>query len=518
MNRLLAGKAILVLNVLTACTAQDAPRDEVPVTYGPRPSPEMIAGAVDSLAARVVAQNLTPALGVAVVMDGRTILARSYGVADVTDDVPADDGTLWYIASTSKSLTGFGISLLAHQGVVDFNLPITSLLPHAQWPRGYDASERTLADFLAHTHQLGDEAITISAAFTGALPESQYPALLRYAKPQRRRELSYSNLGYYVAAMVIDAKRPEGWRRYLDSAVYQPAGMNNTYARVSSLDRRRIAMPHTLLADGRYVTAPFYKTDATMTSAGGHLSTMRDLARWITVQMDGGVIDSVRVFPAEAVALSQRMIAPQTDDERKRFAFFERAGWAAGWDIGSYQGEPMVSRFGSYSSTRSHLSFLPRRRIGVVAQTNGELAFAATDILAAFAYDLENGHPNARALAEERLQSLVARRPGALADIASADSILASRVQPQRRPWSDFAGSYRHPWYGTITFEVRGDSLHYRWGALYGVATGRSDNGRVLRIPFVDSGTSVAFDFPQSGPATSLEMRDEKFRRVTPRP
>jgi hypothetical protein len=254
-----------------------------------------------------------------------------------------------------------------------------------------------------------------------------------------------------------------------------------------------------------------------MTSAGGHLSTMRDLARWITVQMDSGVIDGRRVFPAEAVALSHRMIARQTDDDRKSFAYFDREGWGAGWDIGSYQGEPMVSRFGGYSSTRSHLSFLPRRRIGVVTQTNGDLGFEATDILAAFAYDLEKGNPNARALAGERLQSLIKARPKALANIARADSILASRVQPQRRPWSDFAGSYRHPWYGTITFEQRGDSLHYRWGALYGVATGRSDNGKVLRIQFVDTGNSVAFDFPRSGPATALELRDETFTRISPR-
>ncbi|HEY0809622.1 MAG TPA: hypothetical protein VGD49_05640, partial [Longimicrobiales bacterium] len=139
------------------------------------------------------------------------------------------------------------------------------------------------------------------------------------------------------------------------------------------------------------------------------------------------------------------------------------------------------------------------------------------DIIAAFAYDLERGNPNARALAEERLQKLIDRRPGALADIARADSILASRRQPKRRPLTDFAGSYRHEWYGTITFEARGDSLHYRWGALYGVATGRSDNGKVLRILVVDNGNSVAFDFPRSGPATSLELRDEKFSRISAR-
>jgi len=59
--------------------------------------------------------------------------ARSHGLADVSAGVPADDRTLWYVASTSKSLTGFGVALLAHQGAVRFDAPITTLLPDARW-------------------------------------------------------------------------------------------------------------------------------------------------------------------------------------------------------------------------------------------------------------------------------------------------------------------------------------------------------------------------------------------------
>src|SRR6185436_12488145 len=100
-----------------------------------------------------------------------------------------------------------------------------------------------------------------------------------------------------------------------------------TYSRVSGLDSKRIAKPHRFLATGRYITEPFFKTDATMNSAGGQLTTLHDLARWTIVQMDSGVIDGRRVFPAQAVALSHRLIAKQTRDQSKRFAFFDREGW-----------------------------------------------------------------------------------------------------------------------------------------------------------------------------------------------
>jgi len=525
-SRFFAAMAVVVLNVFAAgCDAEDdsEARDVVrdsAFELGPRPTPGLIANAVDSLAARIVADGLTPALGIALVMDGRIVLAKSYGMADVTNRVPADERTLWYVASTSKSFTGFGASLLAHQGVIGFSAPIASLLPHAQWPEGVDPNRLTLAHFLSHTHQLRDAAIVMSASFTAEFPESEWPAMLRYATPTSGHDLAYSNLGYNVAAMVIDAKRPEGWRRYLDSAVFQPAGMTETYMRVSGLERR-IAMPHKLLANGQYVTSPFEKTDATMNSAGGHLVTMRDLARWVTVHMEGGIVDGKRVFPAEVVALNHRLIARQTRDESKSFAFFLREGWAAGWDTGSYGGEPMVSRFGSYASLRSHLSFLPARRIGVVAQANGSLASHATDVLAAFAYDLERGNPSARILAEKRLRELLDDRRRALAEKARNDSARALRPPTLRRPLSDFAGRYRHRSYGTVTFEVRGNTVYYRWGALDGTAElldARSCGWLGCRyynalLIDVGGGTAVEFDFPESGAATALKLRGEKFTR-----
>lgn len=481
---------------------------------GPRPGAAAIAGAVDSLAARAVAEGLAPALGVAVTMDGRTILARSYGMANVSAGVRADDGTLWYVASTSKSFTGFGTALLAQRGELRFDAPITALLPGARWHPAVHADSLTLAHFLSHTHHLNDNAVVSSAAFTGAIPEAQWPQLITQAAPTGNNDLAYSNFGYNVAAMVIDVLRPEGWRRYLEQEVLRPAGMTETYARVSGLDPRRIAMPHSARPDGRYRTEPFYKTDATMNSAGGHLATLHDLARWTIVQMDSGVIDGRRVFPAEAVALSHRLIARQTRDQARRFAFFDREGWGAGWDIGAYDGEPMVSRFGSYHTTRSHLSFLPRRRIGVVVLSTGGIS-ALTDIVAAFAYDLEAGRPDARARAEERLADLRQRWATSLRGVAVQDSTRAVRErQPLGRPVTDFVGSYREPSYGTVVISIQDGHLAYRWGAVYGPVENLDATKGQFRLEIAGSGTVAAFDIAAPGPVPALTLQGVRFVRA----
>jgi CubicO group peptidase (beta-lactamase class C family) len=482
-----------------------------------RPAPDEISRSVDTLAARVISSGVSPALGVVVVMDGKKIFQKSYGMADASRGIRANDRTLWYLASTSKSYTGFGIALLVHQGVLSMDTPVTTLLPGVEWPEGVDATRLTLTQFLSHTHHINDNAVVQSAAFTGAIPESQWPSLIRYAMPSGNQDLVYSNFGYNVAAMVIDRLRPEGWRCFLDSVVYRPAGMRETYTRVSGLDQRRIARPHGFAPSAGavrgFVTLKFEKTDATMNSAGGHLATLNDLARWIIVQMDSGRIDGRQVFPVEVVTLSHTLLARQTADRGKRFAYFDRDGWGMGWDLGSYRGEPMVSRFGGYSTIRSHLSMLPARRIGVAAQVNGPGASLATDIIAALVYDLEAGRADARAVASARLDTMVMQLPNVRRSAVLTDSIRHASQRPLTRPLADFAGDYNNPAFGTISFTARSDALRFRWGVLEGPVEVQNVERNQLRIEIAGNGNTVTFKFDGEGKARSIEVAGVSFAR-----
>ncbi|HVZ49536.1 MAG TPA: serine hydrolase domain-containing protein [Gemmatimonadaceae bacterium] len=472
-----------------------------------------IAASVDSVAARIVSAGVSPAIGVAVVMDGRIIYEKAHGWADVTNRIPADDHTLWYVASTSKSYTGFGVSLLATRGALSFDEPIGKLLPGVRWPAYVDPATLTLARFLSHTHYMNDAAVVQSAAFTGAIPEARWPDLIRYAPSQGNRDLVYSNFGYNVAAMVIDRLRPEGWRRYLEDNVYRPAGLAETYTHLSGLDPKRIAHAHGMNDDGSWVTRRFEKTDRTMNSAGGHVATLRDLARWTIVQMDGGKIDGKQVFPPEAVSLAHRLIARHTVEASRHFGPFNREGWGAGWDLGAYRGEPMVSRFGGYSSIRSHLSFLPARHIGVVAQVTGTGASAASDIVATLAYDLDAGRPGARAAASAKLDSMVAALPTLRARIAAAEAQRRARQVPLQHPLDAFAGSYFNEAYGTLEFVVQGGALAYRWGVLDGPAEVFDASKDQLRIEIADSGSVVGFTFDGSEPAKAITWQGVTFTR-----
>ncbi len=481
----------------------------------PRPDAAAIASAVDSLARHAIALGAGPALGVAIVMDGRTILSRSYGLADASAGVSADDRTLWYIASTSKSITGVALALLADEGRVSLNAPIATLLPNARWHAESDPTSISLADFLGHTSGLRGGAVVAQSSSFGQIQERDWPTLLEWSGPLPNRDLAYSNLGYLVGAMVIDRVQPEGWRSFSERRLFRPAGMHETFARVSGLDTRRFAMPHLRQRDGSLETATFAKVDGTMNGAGGHLATMSDLARWLIVNMDSGRIDGRQVLPASAVALAQTQLRPHPRGDAVRFRFFERLGWGWGWDLGRYDDEPMVSRFGAYHSFRSHLSFLPQRRIGVAVQANGEDGNALTDIIAAFAYDLHSGRDDARERTRARLEAYLVTRESERTSLATSDSERAARqTQPLSRGWDAYTGVFAHPGYGTVSFSRSGPSLRFRWGAVSGPVEIHEAAQDWLRMSALGNDWHPRFTFDASGRATSVRLYGVEFSRV----
>jgi hypothetical protein len=174
----------------------------------------------------------------------------------------------------------------------------------------------------------------------------------------------------------------------------------------------------------------------------------------------------------------------------------------------------MVSRFGGYHSFRSHVSFLPRRRFGVVAMSNGGLGSPLTDVIAAFAYDLEAGRPEARDRAEQRLAELIARRSANLQAAEKEEAAGAARQRvPLAHPVADYSGHYAQPPYGEVVISERGGRLEYRWGAVFGPAETYDASRDQLRIEIAGTRHVVTFEFAGPGPARSLSLQGITFAR-----
>lgn len=243
-----------------------------------------------------------------------------------------------------------------------------------------------------------------------------------------------------------------------------------------------------------------------MNSAGGHLASITDLARWTMLHIDDGRLEGRQVFPAQVVRRSHEILGRQN----VQFAYFQRDGWGFGWDVGSYEGEPMVSRFGSYTGFRSHLSMLPARRVGVVAQVNSTPGWRLTDIIAAYAYDVFRGRTDADARGQARLDTLVTQLEARRTRLASAPS----PVHTPPRPIADYVGVYEDAALGRIEIVPDEAGISVRWGVLPNLRLDVRDAEKQIFLVTSFGGLSpFQFIFGATGPAQALETEGRRALR-----
>ncbi|HET9603293.1 MAG TPA: serine hydrolase domain-containing protein, partial [Gemmatimonadales bacterium] len=74
----------------------------------------------------------TPAVAVAVVKDGKILVAKGYGVRKMGESTPADSHTRFGIASNTKAFTALSLGLLVEEGKIEWDAPVTRYLPWFQ--------------------------------------------------------------------------------------------------------------------------------------------------------------------------------------------------------------------------------------------------------------------------------------------------------------------------------------------------------------------------------------------------
>lgn len=232
------------------------------------------------------------------------------------------------------------------------------------------------------------------------------------------------------------------------------------------------------------------------------------LGRYLAVQISGGMIDGVRVLPEEPIRLTHR----QYVEQNRTFGPFQRHGWGFGWDLGTYRGDMIVHRFGSFAGYRSHLSFMPEHGIGVVVLVNGDgLASPAADLLVTYIYDILRQNPDRQRRFTETADSLLDQYREA---VAAEREVRSTRAAPLLHPLEAFAGRFENEVYGEMEWRVIGDGLEMRMGAIRSRATVFNAARNQLRIEVGGTGMVVEFSFPTSGaPATSVRFLGQTFER-----
>ena len=228
---------------------------------------------------------------VAVSLRGRVLLSRAYGYADASSQKALRPDDVFRVASHSKSFTATGVLQLAERGAVRLDDPVAR---HLGWlaahrdPRMASVTVRQLLDHGAGIVRDGSDADywQLGAPFpdTAALEEDVLAADL-VVDPNV--SMKYSNIGYGLLGLVIEAASGLTYAEYLDKHVVGPLQLSATAADlVPALRDRSVAGHGRREADGTRVIVPEVGTRA-LSAATGVASTAPDLCRFYSALLPG---------------------------------------------------------------------------------------------------------------------------------------------------------------------------------------------------------------------------------------
>jgi CubicO group peptidase (beta-lactamase class C family) len=348
-------KKIALLAALLAAlpfaeTAQAAAATPAPASRTAR-SPEQ---QVDALFAKWNRPG-RPGAMVAVIRDGKVLLSKGYGFADLERSVRITPATVFTVGSNSKQFTAFAIHLLAQDGklsldddirkyvpeVPDFGKTITirHLLHHTSGLRDY-------FELMMLTGWRGDDVITQEDALT--LVERQ--RALNFAPGQ---EHLYSNSGYMLLGLIVDRVSGKPLAEFARERIFEPLGMKHTQFLhgYGTLVPAR-ALPYVPSATGGY---RYMAVGDSADGAGGLVTTAGDLALWDRNFYDGRV---------GGQALVARMQATGVLNDGTPI------NYASGLLVGDHRGRQLVEHGGTINGFQAQLTRFPDQHFSVVVLAN----------------------------------------------------------------------------------------------------------------------------------------------------
>ncbi|HVG25234.1 MAG TPA: serine hydrolase [Thermoanaerobaculia bacterium] len=480
--------AVLLLLLLSACAA------------APRAVTDAELRDIDRFVTRTL-QTLpeVPSVGLAIVRDGKTY-ARGYGLADRERNVAATADTGYYNGSNTKAYTAVVCTMLAQEGKIDLDVPVTTYLPEVQFAPPIDASKLTLRRFLSHTSGIENFPVVFRTAFSGEHTPKELVRILSLSKAGPEG-FHYDNLGYVIASLIVERVTGRKWQDVLDQRLFEPLGMHRTTAYMSEARRQPVAVPYDMNAQGTMSRIEFgWKDDSMMHAAGGIVTTPNDLAKWLQANLT----------QQPAYAETQRK---QVEAKRDSF-IFDGTGYGFGWYQSDLHGEQLLYHGGGYEGWRSVYSLLPEKKMAVGALTNAGFSHSPLELISAYVYDRLLGTANVDATYDEKLTQLRARFDTVKKNHIDDAAKRASRTWTLTHPRDAYAGRYESPTYGTLTIEQRGEKLVATIGRLSAELEPftNPDSARVELIP--GTGEVLQFRFaPGANTPEALKWQGEVLLR-----
>lgn len=311
-----------------------------------------IARQIDTTLAAIFKAD-EPGAAVVVLKDGKTILRKGYGLADVEKKAAVQPGDVFRIGSMTKQFTAVAILMLEEEGKLSVQDEITKFLP--DYPT---QGKKITVEHLLH-HTSGIKSYTGMPTFRGIMNKEMKPSeVVDFFKNEPMdfapgERYSYNNSGYFLLGVIIEKVSGMTYAEFVAKRIFEPLNMQHTafegherngVKRVPGYQRGREGYQP---AAAMSMTQPY--------AAGSLVSNVDDLVTW------NAAIEAGKLLKADTW---KRAFTPGVLNNGKPIEY------GYGWSLRKLRGEPIIEHGGAINGFLSEGIRVPGSKVFVALLMN----------------------------------------------------------------------------------------------------------------------------------------------------
>lgn len=460
----------------------------------PNPDPANINEFDDEFYTRLVTDilnefELLPGTAIGIVKGDQLIYAQGFGFANLETCSPVTPETGFYLLSTTKSFTGMVGAILQEEGALQLEQTLEDFFPGLEMPVPLNPGQITIRQLLTHGKPFSNGGLNFRATIPGEMDKETVLFVLSNYSTPKPPTFEYSNTGYNLAGLIYEEATGKTWRNLIEEKIFQPLGMTSSTAYIEKALTRDFAQRYSINKEQGLFVVP-NKLEAQMHPAGGTVSTVSDLSRWVITNLNDGRLEGEQVLPKSVV---RQALAPQIQYNWQYYKF-RRFAYGFGVHNADYEGDLLIHHFGG----AIHVSFMPEHDLGVIILTNNVVAGGIlSHRIAALTYDYLLGKDDFEARVKQERADAHNSVERVLGGWAERKQKVLERANPDD-PTIDVAkitGSYSNDRLGVIQIYQEAGKPMMRYGVAIANLERLDGNSFTTLFDELDQGVPQVFDF-----------------------
>lgn len=318
-----------------------------------------LAGLVERLEEKRETHHV-PGMAIVVVLDGRVVLARGFGITDLETGDPVTEETLFMIGSTTKAFTSALAAMMVDAGKIGWDEPIATYLPYFD-PQvdSEDPDARvTIRDALSHRSGFSRMGVFLTAQ---GVPPKEVLEVAANAEPYDgfREAFHYNNIMYLASGTATATVAGTDWHKLLHKKIFKPLGMKSSSS-ISGKTKGTLHPGYAWDEDlAKHDAQPILPIDVAG-PAGSIVSNANDMGRWLTFLLGRGEFGGKRLV--RRVSLEETW--------KSNITIAEGVDYGMGWMLREWEGRKVLEHGGNIHGFAAQVALIPEEQLGFALMTN----------------------------------------------------------------------------------------------------------------------------------------------------